>query len=330
MVSASFKRKKIDSLTLGEKMKKIRSERRLSLNEISKYTRIQVKYLEFLENGQYQKLPADVYVVGFLRSYAEFVGVNDKVLVKLFEREKRIQKNINKIDDDSKKIEPLKLSKSVITPKIIAGTAVAVFIFLSLFYLYREIDTFISNPRLVIIEPLEGQIVKGKTVLVRGFTEKEAELYLNDQPVLISDSGDFAQELELQRGLNVVKLNSKSKFNKETTKTVTIQADYQEEVDGDFSDVEFSGTPENKKLEMEIAIKSSPTWILVEADGNVIFSGTIPTDETRKFEAREKIRLTSSKGSNTYIKINGKDLGILDQDPGIIKEREFQLSQFSS
>ena len=36
-----FTRKKIDSLTLGERMKKLRDERRLSLGEISKGTKIQ-------------------------------------------------------------------------------------------------------------------------------------------------------------------------------------------------------------------------------------------------------------------------------------------------
>ena len=45
-----FTTKKIDSLTLGERMKKIRDERRLSLAEISKSTKIQIKYLEYIED----------------------------------------------------------------------------------------------------------------------------------------------------------------------------------------------------------------------------------------------------------------------------------------
>ncbi|NTU50686.1 MAG: hypothetical protein HGA87_07440, partial [Desulfobulbaceae bacterium] len=85
-----FTTKKIDSLTFGERMKKLRDERRLSLSEVSKATKIQVKYLEYLEDGVYLKLPADVYVKGVLRSYAIFMGLNELALIKQFEREKGI------------------------------------------------------------------------------------------------------------------------------------------------------------------------------------------------------------------------------------------------
>ena len=69
-----FTKKNIETLTLGEKLKKLRSERRISLGDVSRNTKIQIKYLEFIEEGAYDKLPADVYAKGFLKSYAEFLG----------------------------------------------------------------------------------------------------------------------------------------------------------------------------------------------------------------------------------------------------------------
>jgi len=54
-----------------------------------------VKYLEYLENGQYEKLPAEVYVRGFLRSYARYLNIDEQALVKLYERERNIQANLS-------------------------------------------------------------------------------------------------------------------------------------------------------------------------------------------------------------------------------------------
>jgi transcriptional regulator with XRE-family HTH domain len=52
MVEASFTRKKIESLTLGEKLRKLRNETHIPLAEVSRATRIRVKYLELLESGE--------------------------------------------------------------------------------------------------------------------------------------------------------------------------------------------------------------------------------------------------------------------------------------
>src|SRR3989344_1660862 len=76
MIRNGFVRKKVDSLKLGERLKKIRSESRISLNDVSKNTKIQVKYLEYLENGEYNMLPPDVYARGLIRSYASYLGIN--------------------------------------------------------------------------------------------------------------------------------------------------------------------------------------------------------------------------------------------------------------
>ena len=85
-----FIKKSVGTLTLGEKLKKLRSERRMSLSEASRFTRIQIKYLEYLEDGLYDKLPANVYVKGFLKSYAECLGVDENNLLRMYDKESEI------------------------------------------------------------------------------------------------------------------------------------------------------------------------------------------------------------------------------------------------
>lgn len=323
MVSGEFKRKKIDSLTLGERMKKIRSERRLSLYEVSRGTKIQVKYLEYLENSEYQKMPADVYVKGFLKSYAEFAGISEKILIRLYERERGIHQNIKKIDDREKSIEPLKLTKWVITPRITALVFIIFFVLAGFFYLYREIDTFISSPRLVIFSPQDAQIIKESTVLVKGATEKDSTVSINDQAVLVDENGEFSQEIGLQKGLNPIMVKSKNKFDKEAEKNFSVNADF-EKPDSQAPDVQnFENSAGESKLAVEISVEPDPTWLFVKSDDNLVFSGILNPGAIQKFEAKDKISVTSAKGNQTYLKINGKDTGVLSPEPGTVKDVEF-------
>lgn len=306
-------------------MKKIRSERRLSLHEISKHTKIQSKYLEYLENGEYEKLPADVYVKGFLKAYATFTGISEKILVKLYEREQGIRKNIKKINDQENFVEPLKLKKIVITPKVLIGALVVLFILSGFIYLYKEINTLIAEPRLAIVRPADGEIIEGNTVNVKGFTEKDSEVFINDQPVLVNDQGEFSENVGLQEGLNVIVARSKNKFDKESTRSISIRANTRESTQENVSENAENEAKQEKMFEMEVIVRPNPVWLSVEVDGTVVFSGTLLPEAVQKFQAREKFNITSGKGNNTHIKINGKDIGTLSDDPGIVRNVEFDI-----
>jgi transcriptional regulator with XRE-family HTH domain len=52
-----------------------RTQRNLSLEDVAKVTKIQPRILEKLESGQFEGLPADVFVKGFVRSFAKCVGL---------------------------------------------------------------------------------------------------------------------------------------------------------------------------------------------------------------------------------------------------------------
>jgi transcriptional regulator with XRE-family HTH domain len=61
---------------LGEYLRNERIRRGYSLKDIQEQTKIRMRYLEAIENGEFQHIAAEVYVKGFLRSYAEAIGLN--------------------------------------------------------------------------------------------------------------------------------------------------------------------------------------------------------------------------------------------------------------
>lgn len=326
-----FTTKKIDSLTLGERMKKMRNDRRLTLSEVSKSTKIQTKYLEYLEENECSKLPADVYVKGFLRSYAIFMGVNEKILIKQYEREKGIQKNLKKEDPENESKKQTPFSSFVITPGIVVAVSVVLVVIGSVFYLYKEVNNFVSAPRLLILKPQDGSTMESSMTHVSGVAEKDALVFINDQPVLVNEKGEFSEDIGLKEGVNTIAVKARSKFQKEASQSVTVNVPVKE-VSPENSGQDQQNPSLNQEqanlqfavpVTVEVSVGDNPTWISVEADGNLVYSGTLLAQAKQTFNANENVKITSGKGNATFVKVNGKELGALGSDPGIVRDVEY-------
>lgn len=67
--------------SIGKYLKKRREQRAMSVEEVSRATRIPIASLERLENDHFDDLPGEVFVRGFLRAYARAVSLPvDEVL----------------------------------------------------------------------------------------------------------------------------------------------------------------------------------------------------------------------------------------------------------
>lgn len=78
---------------IGACLRKVRQERNLSLEEISRITKISKRYLAAIENDDFDQLPAPTFARGFIRAYAAFVGVESEEIVQQYrERYEGLQK----------------------------------------------------------------------------------------------------------------------------------------------------------------------------------------------------------------------------------------------
>src|SRR5207245_6686197 len=65
----------------GERLKRERELREVSLDELSKATRISNRFLQALENEDWGKLPGGVFGHGFVRSIARYLGLAEEALL---------------------------------------------------------------------------------------------------------------------------------------------------------------------------------------------------------------------------------------------------------
>lgn len=75
-----------EEMNLGSLLRKSREERHIDLDAAVKATRIRRHNLEALENEEWDKLPSQVFVRGFLRSYAEFLGLDKELVLSLYQK----------------------------------------------------------------------------------------------------------------------------------------------------------------------------------------------------------------------------------------------------
>jgi hypothetical protein len=66
---------------IGNSLREARLRQTLDFPEIEQATKIRAKYLRALEDEQFDVLPAQTYVKGFLRSYAEYLGLDGQLYV---------------------------------------------------------------------------------------------------------------------------------------------------------------------------------------------------------------------------------------------------------
>lgn len=76
------------SQLLGEYLREQRLLKGFSLQDISLRTKVRMTYLQALEEGQYDQLPVDTYIKGFLGSYAELLDLKYEKLVDLYSAER--------------------------------------------------------------------------------------------------------------------------------------------------------------------------------------------------------------------------------------------------
>ena len=82
---------KLDApLAIGARLRHERELRGMSLEEISRATRIPLASLERVEADRFDDLPGEVFVRGFLRSYARAIGLEPDEILALYGSARRV------------------------------------------------------------------------------------------------------------------------------------------------------------------------------------------------------------------------------------------------
>lgn len=73
---------------LGDLLRETREQKNLSLEDAEKGTNIRKLYIKAIEDGNYDKLPGEVFLKGFMKTYAKFLGLDGQKIIEQYKAEK--------------------------------------------------------------------------------------------------------------------------------------------------------------------------------------------------------------------------------------------------
>ena len=186
--------------SLGEKLKSTREAKGFSYDYVGRETNIARRYLEALEAEAFNKFPGEPYLLGFLRNYGEYLGLNVDELLSLY-RAARIQEQPVPVEQLLK--SPHTFSKWLVVLIIVAvvlliAGGAGYFIFIRT--PAEPVQTnLVQLPMEYILEGsfLERRFYKGDTILVPFKDERYTiELRSMEDPLtLIVPGGDVRLDL---------------------------------------------------------------------------------------------------------------------------------------
>ncbi len=276
---------------IGQVLEKARKEKGLTLDEVEYATKIRKRYLAGLEREDFGALPDAVYAHGFLKTYANYLGLDGEELSReLRDRRKPRRERArdygapNKSDFDRPLINPGELSATR-RRKGISGTTILTFLvgFLALaavvgalYYVGLDVQRSGENPA----PPPEEEKAGGDPAPQAGGGEAPEE---RDQP-----AGDQAGAPQGEQGPDA------------------------------------GSQPEPDTLTVEVNVKGSPSWLSILSDGNLAYEEIAQPGFSQTFEAQREISIRTGNAGAVGVEVNGQDLGKLG-DSGEVLTRAFTL-----
>ena len=174
---------------VGEVLRAERERRQLTIHDIEEATSIRALYIEAIEEGNYDKLPGDVYTKGFIKNYSTFLNLDAESLTKQFVEERTPEPTPEEViagDNDSsnkkipqevptEKIDPPKLRRrrshsdsDSVSSKLVAAVVLIAAIAGCAWYFFASSDGEIadndSKPKIEQSATEEGILPPGQTV----------------------------------------------------------------------------------------------------------------------------------------------------------------------
>lgn len=283
-------------ITAGEVLKNKRELLGKSLEKVSADTKIQKRFLKYIENNQFEYFDSEVFLTGFIKIYAEYLDLDTSKILALY---RRSNPNETLRDIPDKKKEPKSSKKlkqkTTIQPKLIITILLGLFLLGIFAYIGFQIYKFQRPPSLEILSPIPNSEVQTKDITVQGKTDSESIIEINGTVVETNEKGEFSYKVSLKEGPNTITI--KARKNNALERVETIDIAYT--VDTQPQEEEEKITENIIRLE----VFDSPAWVRLDIDGeNKISQVLEPTKE--EFIIKENLYIITGRIKNTRIYFN--------------------------
>lgn len=89
-------------------------------------------------------------------------------------------------------------------------------------YGFYEVWNYVTGPQITLISPTDGLAVSESLITIEGRTKNTKVITLNDRPIVVSEIGNFSEQVLLSYGYNILILKAEDRFGKKTEEKLEI------------------------------------------------------------------------------------------------------------
>ncbi|MDX2028781.1 MAG: DUF4115 domain-containing protein [Alphaproteobacteria bacterium] len=293
--SASEREPKLQLERVGDILRRTREKLGEDLQGVAEYLCIRRGYLEALEDSRYDEFPADAYVIGFLRSYAEYLGLDSKDAIERYRNEM----------SGRRKKPSLTLPTPIVEGRapsvfIIVGALVAVILVYALWYALSTSDrASVSEPAALPSTPSAEAPANVPTPVPTAITDPAAATATPLASTAPSPSTPAPQE---------------------TTPAPALAAQPAAAPAVTAPIAEKPATPPGPPPRLVIRATQSSWIMLADTKGQTLFDRVLKPGETYKVPDMPDLTLTTGNGGGIVLVLDGADLPKLSaSSSGVIR-----------
>jgi cytoskeletal protein RodZ len=262
---------------IGVLLQQKRQEKGLSLQEVEHATKIRARYLEGLEREDYEALPDTVYVYAFLKTYANFLGLDGELLSQELRESRMPRRGGRQLElEGGAAATTSDFEQPLITPGGLGGTE------------RRRIFSGTTVLTLLLAVLVLAVVTSVLYFIGRG---SQSTVAPTEDPVV--ESGTKASQ----------QAEEKSSANLETTDTSTAAGGRTTNYDPADSATEA--------VRATVRVVDNPSYLSIRTDGTPVYERYTQPGFSQTYEARDAIGITAGNAGAVRVEVNDQNVGAL-------------------
>jgi cytoskeleton protein RodZ len=289
----------------GERLRRERESRGITLADISESTKIGSHFLKALEEDHFDKLPGGVFNRGFVRAYSIFLGLDEDEFMEGFETAVAAhQAELIRLQPPPP--EPPPKAKKLPNLPVAVGAALLLLIACGAWFLLHRAHDVAGDGAASIAPAREASPPIPLPAAPKAVPQKKAVADTPRNPVSQTPKATGEKQPSHRNSAN------------ETTSG-----------DADHSPIENNPVAEPRtpspgtpiRVELRTVEES---WVSVVGDGKVLMEGVLPPDKWKTFRAQKNMVLKTGNAGGVELSYNGRQLPVLG------KSKEVKSLTFTS
>lgn len=299
-------------IQIGSYLQEVRQEQSLSIEQIATKTMIQARLLRAIEAGNLDGLPEAIYVRGFIKRYAEFLGLNGNDVAKSFP-----------LYPDTGDLEPTWQNSDVAqlrqTHLYLAYVALITVAVISLGAVLTKLSNRDVSPNPSLAEESSTPSLSSSSDSIPSTAESDSSLSAEGDG--IGDDGANAESQVIESPGRDVSLDGTSDTTSDSVDDGVESILQVPGLDEDLLATTLDPSLADKPVQVELELKDR-SWLRVIVDGTQDFEGVLPEGTQRTWAGESSIVVRAGNAGGVLIAFNGSDTEPMGE-PGAVSERQF-------